>query len=129
MNPSVLCRLLLALLLFAATISRLTAQQSSSESRVERKYVSGGTIRMHLNAGGYDITGTDSNAIVVTYNGGSLKIKVNIQTGDSVAELWVKETPQQQFSRGHRSPAPVRLVDPVNCRRSQGRRHRGQQRC
>src|SRR5690348_2848661 len=101
MNPSVLCRLLLALLLFAATISRLTAQQSSSESRVERKYVSGGTIRMHLNAGGYDIMGTDSNAIVVTYNGGSLektrKIKVNIQTGDSVAELWVKETPHSNF--------------------------------
>ena len=101
MNPKVLCRLLLALLLFAASISMLKAQQSSSEARVERKYVSGRTIRMHLNAGGYEITGTDSNAIVVTYNGGSAentkKIKVNIQTGDSVAEIWVQETPPSNF--------------------------------
>ena len=79
----------------AAVVSaQQVADQNADQGRVQEKFVSGGTIRMHLEAGDYTIEGTDGSDIVATYKAkdpDQLKnIHVTIKTSGSDAELWVK---------------------------------------
>lgn len=87
--------ILLALLLAAGT---LNAQQSS----VLRKFISGGTVRIHLEAGGYTIRPSDFPNIVVTCHVGSQddldRVKVDIDPGPSTAEIYIRDTPHNNFS-------------------------------
>ncbi len=89
---------LLTLLLTASTVA---AQQSQNEAVVEQKFSPGGSIRMRLSAGDYTISGSDSSAIVVTYRAGTRerlkKIKVQIKTNGSGAEIAVTDTPHNNF--------------------------------
>jgi hypothetical protein len=74
----------------------------SSESSVQQKFISGGTIRVHLEAGGYTIRPTDSTNIVVTYHANSesalRQVKVDIKPGPSTAEVYVRDTPDHNFN-------------------------------
>ena len=83
-------------LLLAANI--LNAQQSSRQQR----FISGGAIRMHLEAGGYKINPTDSNDIVVTCHANSddelKRVKVDVDPGPSTAEIYIRNTPNNNFS-------------------------------
>ena len=76
--------------------------QASSESSVQEKFVSGGTIRMHLESGGYTIRPTDSTNIVVTYRANSehqlKQVRVEIKPGPSTADLYVRDTPNGNFN-------------------------------
>ncbi|PYX62211.1 MAG: hypothetical protein DMG73_00670 [Acidobacteria bacterium] len=89
---------LLTLLLTASTVA---AQRSQNEAVVEQKFSPGGSIRMRLSAGDYTISGSDSSAIVVTYRAGTRerlkKIKVQIKTNGSGAEIAVTDTPHNNF--------------------------------
>ena len=91
----------LVLLTLLLTASSVAAQQRQNEAVVEQKFSPGGSIRMHLSAGDYTISGSDSSAIVVTYRASSperlKRIKVQCKTNGSSAELTVAETPHNNF--------------------------------
>lgn len=73
------------------------AQTHGFEASVQQKFVSGGTIRLHLEAGGYTISPSDSNDIVVSYRArseASLKqVKVAIKPTASIADIVISDTP------------------------------------
>jgi hypothetical protein len=78
------------------------AQIHGPEASVQQPFVSGGTIRLHLEAGGYTISPADSNEIVVTYRArseASLKqIRAGIKASGSNADVVVSETPDNNFT-------------------------------
>jgi hypothetical protein len=90
--------LALAVLAMAVT---LNAQQTQGSA--EQKFISGGSIRMHLESGGYTIRAIDSDQprIVVTYHANSetelRKIKVEIRPGTSSADIDIRDTPSNNF--------------------------------
>jgi len=95
---------ILAVWLAAATFvaaQQSPGEQTANEGRAQEKFVSGGIVRMHLEAGDYAIEGSDSSDIVVDYsakNSDQLKdIRVSIRTSGSKAELSVKGTPHNDF--------------------------------
>jgi hypothetical protein len=88
----------LLLLLIAPAILQA---ENRPEATVQKKFVSGGTIRLHLEAGGYTITPSDSENIVVTYQANSQfqlrEVKVEFQLGASTADVFVTNTPNNKF--------------------------------
>jgi hypothetical protein len=92
--------LVLAVLLAVPYV--LYALQSGPEGSAQRKFISGGTIRLHLESGGYDIIPTDSENIVVTYQARSeqqLKaVRVAIDPTGTSADVYVTDTPHNNFS-------------------------------
>jgi len=86
-------KIVLALLMLTATLSA-----QSSEPAVQQKFISGGRIRMHLEAGGYTIRPTDSTNIVVTYHTNSdSHVKVEIKPEPSTADVDIRDTPHNNF--------------------------------
>jgi hypothetical protein len=82
----------------------LHAQRDSNGSTpasAKQEFISGGTIRLHLDAGGYTVTPGDSENIVVTCRDPSeeqLKaVKVEIKRAGSSAEVYVSNTPHSNF--------------------------------
>ena len=79
----------------------LSAQDRSLEAVAQQKFASGGTIRLHLESGGYTISPTDSNQIVVTYRANSesqlKRVKVAIKPALSSADIYVIDTPSSNF--------------------------------
>jgi hypothetical protein len=79
----------------------LLAQQAP-EATVKQNFASGGAIRLHLQAGGYTITPTDSDNIVVTCQHRSeekLKaVRVAIKPVGTRADVYVLDTPNNNFT-------------------------------
>lgn len=92
-------RCLVFALLAAATIA--AAKDNPSDITVQQKYRAGGSIHVQLESGGYSITGTDSENITITYGSDSVeqtrRVKVNIQTTGSAAEISIRDTPNNNF--------------------------------
>jgi len=90
---------LLSLLLIASAI--LYAEDRPPEATVQKKFASGGTIRLHLESGGYTISPSDSENIVVTYHANSesrlQQVKVEIEPSASSAEVYITDTPNNKF--------------------------------
>ena len=82
--------------------SRTVSAQTGPQSSVQQEFISGGTIRMELEAGGYTIRPGDSANIVVTCHANSedqLKnLRVDIRAGTSTADVLVRDTPHNNFS-------------------------------
>jgi hypothetical protein len=89
----------LLLLLIAPAL--LHADDTRPEATVQKKFVSGGTIRLHLEAGGYTISPSDSENIVVTCHANSdsrvRQVKVEMQVGPTTADVFVTNTPNNKF--------------------------------
>src|ERR1700736_299808 len=85
-------------LVFLLVPGLLHAQHATS---AQQKFISGGTIRLHLEAGGYTITHGDSENIVVTCSANTeeqlRRIKVAIKPLGASAEVYVSETPHSNF--------------------------------
>jgi len=91
------------LLLFVLTVTiAVRAESNQPAAGLQQKFVSGGTIRMHLEAGGYTISPADSENIVVTYRANSSerlkKVKVEIKPAASSADVYVSHTPHNNFN-------------------------------
>jgi len=75
--------------------------QHPLETSVEQKFTSGGTIRLHLQSGGYTITQGDSENIVVTCSARTEeqleRVKVEIKPNAASADVYVSETPHNNF--------------------------------
>jgi hypothetical protein len=93
-----LCLIAFALLTLLASLS---AQQNPHDAVVRQQFASGGTVRLHLEAGGYMIKPTDSASIVVTYpansNGHSSEVRVEIKPAAARADVYVRHTPHNNF--------------------------------
>jgi hypothetical protein len=80
----------------------LSAQSNSYEKTVQQPFASGGTIRLHLQAGGYTIRASSSDNIVVTYppgpNSESSGVKVDIKATAARADVYVRNTPHNNFN-------------------------------
>jgi hypothetical protein len=89
---------LLFLLIASAVIH---AEDHRPEATAQKKFVSGGTIRLHLESGGYTISPSDSDNIVVTYRASSQsqlqQVRVDIQPSASSAEVYIADTPNNKF--------------------------------
>lgn len=75
--------------------------QEAPEASAQQKFISGGTIRLHLEAGGYTITPADSENIVVICSARTeeqlRRVKVEIRPTASSADVYVSETPNNNF--------------------------------
>jgi hypothetical protein len=93
------CFLALGALIMAS--GSLFAQQLAPEASAQQSFASGGTIHLHLEAGGYTITPSDSEIIVVTCQARSdrqLKsAKVSIKPAGTRADVYVLNTPNNNF--------------------------------
>ncbi|HKF22951.1 MAG TPA: hypothetical protein VKE93_15370 [Candidatus Angelobacter sp.] len=91
-----------ALFLPLLGITILPAQQPMPEGSVQQKFVSQGTIRLHLESGGYTITPGDSENIVVTCHARreeKLKnVRVAIKLMGATADVYVRNTPNDNFT-------------------------------
>jgi hypothetical protein len=76
-------------------------QGQGPERSVQQKFVSGGQIRMHLEAGGYTVGAGDSENIRVTYEARSeeqlKQVKVEIKPYGGSADIYVTDTPNGNF--------------------------------
>jgi hypothetical protein len=76
-------------------------QGQGPERSVQQKFVSGGQIRMHLEAGGYTVSAGDSENIRVTYEARSeeqlKQVKVEIKPYGGSADIYVTDTPNGNF--------------------------------
>jgi hypothetical protein len=77
------------------------AQEAPAGNSAQQKFISGGTIRLHLEAGGYTVTPSDSDKIVVTCHAGSeeklRRVKLEIKTSTINADVYVSKTPHTNF--------------------------------
>ena len=93
----------LALLVLALTPSMLSAAEPNApnDPQASQPFAPGGFIRLHLSPGGYTITNANADAIQITYTTPHpdelKKVKVNIQTSASSADVSVSDTPHNNF--------------------------------
>ena len=85
-----------AVLLLLVLGGALYGQENQNEGRVTQKVQPGGLIRIDLSAGGYTISGSDSNAIVVTFEQPQ-RVKVEIKATNSGADVSSRNTPHNNF--------------------------------
>ncbi len=80
----------------------LSAQSNSYDKVVQQPFPSGGTVRLHLEAGGYTIKAATSDNVVVTYSpnsgGESSAVKVEIKLAPARADVYVRNTPHNNFN-------------------------------
>jgi hypothetical protein len=92
--------LLISLPLLAA--ATLYAQKDVPEAAVQQQFAGGGTIRLHLESGGYEIIPTDSSKIAITYSARSAErlknVKVAIKASQNLADVYVTNTPNNNFT-------------------------------
>ena len=92
--------MLISVLLAAA--ATLYAQPDSGEAAVQQQFAGGGTIRLHLESGGYEIIPTDAGKIVVTCHARSAErlknVKVAIKANQGRADVYVTDTPNNNFT-------------------------------
>jgi len=78
-------------------------QDASSpfERVVQQSFASGGTVRLHLEAGGYTIRAGSSDNVVVAYSASSddlSRVKVDIKSMASRVDVYVRHTPRHNFN-------------------------------
>ncbi len=74
--------------------------QHALETSTQQKFISGGTIRLHLEAGGYTVTSGDSENIIVTCRAHEeqlKRVKVEIKLTAASADVYVSDTPHGNF--------------------------------
>jgi hypothetical protein len=93
--------LVLCMGLVLAGSGALEAQQPASAT-TSQKFMSGGTIRLHLEAGGYTISPSDSDKIVITCEHRSeeklKQVRVAIKPAGTTADVYVGNTPNNNFT-------------------------------
>jgi hypothetical protein len=75
--------------------------QHDHEASTQQKFISGGTIRLQLEAGGYTVTAGDSENITVTCDANTEEqigsVKVRIKPSAASADVYVSNTPDNHF--------------------------------
>jgi hypothetical protein len=91
----------LTLLFVMAPLVALHGESNPFEKIVQQPFASGGTVRLHLEAGGYTVKASTTDNIVVTYSPNSNEnlgsVKVEIKATASRADVYVRNTPHNNF--------------------------------
>jgi len=91
----------LLVLLIPGLLHGQQAVHASMQPLTEQVFVSGGLIRLHLEAGGYTITPSDTEKIMVTCRDGSEEefshVKVEIKRAATSADVYISDTPHNHF--------------------------------
>jgi hypothetical protein len=99
MKSGIGCVLSLAVTIFAVCTASWAS--SSSPTVQQQKFTSGGLVRMHLEAGQYEIRASDSDAIVVTCSSDDpeklQRVRVELKASGGTAQLYVRDTPHNDF--------------------------------
>jgi hypothetical protein len=86
---------------FVLLVTAFALAQEAPGNSAQQKFISGGTIRLHLEAGGYTVTPSDSDKIVVTCHARSeeklRRVRVEIKASTINADVYVSETPHNNF--------------------------------
>ena len=86
---------------FILLVPGLVQAQEATERSVQQKFTSGAEIRIHLEAGGYTITASDSENIRVTYRARSedqvRHVRVEIKRNSASADVYISDTPNGNF--------------------------------
>lgn len=89
------------LLFLMAPLVALHGESNPFGKVVQQPFASGGTVRLHLEAGGYTIKASTGDNIVVTCspnsNGDSGSVKVEIKAMASHADVYVRNRPHNNF--------------------------------
>jgi hypothetical protein len=79
----------------------LVYAQRAVGTPVQQKFISGGTIRLHMEAGGYTVVASDSENIVVTCRAATWeqlkRVKVEIKPTAARADVYISDTPRNNF--------------------------------
>jgi hypothetical protein len=77
------------------------ALENAVQHSARQKFISGGTIRLHLQAGGYTVIPGDSENIIVTCRAQTEeqlnRVKLGIKPTAASADIYVSETPHNNF--------------------------------
>ena len=77
------------------------SSQSTAPGSVQQQFAAGGVVRMHLEAGQYQIRAGNSDEIVVTCSSDDPeklhKVRVNMKTSGTTADVYVHDTPHNDF--------------------------------
>ncbi|MGA8618424.1 MAG: hypothetical protein WB660_07885 [Candidatus Sulfotelmatobacter sp.] len=88
-------------LLVVLLVPGLLYAQHAPDASAREEFIFGGMIRLHLEAGGYTVTPGDSENIVVTWSAATeeqvRRVKVEIKRNASSADIYVSETPHNNF--------------------------------
>src|ERR1700733_11999299 len=87
-------------LFLLAPLLNVNASSNPYDRVVQQSFPSGGTVRLHLEAGGYTIKAASSDNIVVTYSANSddlSRVKVDIKAMTSHVDVYVRHTPHNNF--------------------------------
>jgi hypothetical protein len=91
-----------SLLLWLALMASVAAYGQGPEAGVQQPFVLGGTVRLHLESGGYTITPGDSENIVVTCHARRVEqlknVRVGIKSLGNTADVYVRNTPNGNFT-------------------------------
>jgi len=101
----------LPLLLSTGLASAGDVGQTSAQA--QEKFAPGGFVRLHLSPGGYTIRAGDPNAIHVSYQAANAdqtkQVKVKISTGATSADVFISDTPHNNFHATIEVPARTDL--------------------
>src|ERR1700742_1625922 len=96
----------------AAVISLLfmsLAQAQTTHSPLEKDFVAGGTVKMDLESGQYDIRAGSDNRIHIRWNEADRGVRVKLDTSGTSADLRVENTPHDHFRATIEVPASTNL--------------------
>lgn len=85
------------------------AQAQASHSPLEKDFIAGGTVKMDLESGQYDVRASSDNRIHVRWNEADRGVRVKLDTNGTFAELHVENTPHDHFRATIEVPASTNL--------------------
>lgn len=99
----------LFLLLAATCAVAADKTEKGPAAQVQEKFAPGGFVRLHLGSGGYRVIDGDANTILVSYNTSNSdelkQVKVKIKTGSASADVFISDTPRNNFRATIEVPA------------------------
>lgn len=85
------------------------AQAQANHSPLEKDFVAGGTVKMSLESGAYDVRASSDNRIHIRWNEADKGVRVKLETNGTFAELQVENTPHDNFRATIEVPASAHL--------------------
>jgi hypothetical protein len=96
-------------LVITASIAAAAGPDKPTSAQVQEKFASGGFVRLHLSPGGYTIKAGESNAIQISYRTSNAEqlsqVKVKIRAGAISADVFISDTPHNNFQATIEVPA------------------------
>jgi hypothetical protein len=103
--------LFVSLILSTCIVRAADVAQASAE--VQEKFAPGGFVRLHLSPGGYTIRAGDPNTIHISYHAANSdqvkQVKVKIRAGSTSADVFISDTPHNNFRATIEVPARTDL--------------------